>query len=117
MAGLEAELKVYNFLIISFSLFSYNNSFIRQNALGRISVTTDMWSDPNLSPFMAVTAHWIETEIVQTARGPQYRLKLRAELIGFHRVPGSHTGEHLAQALLYILDRLGIASKVSHNDS
>jgi len=21
----------------------------------------DLWSDPNLSPFMAITAHWIET--------------------------------------------------------
>ena len=87
-----------------------------QNALGRISVTTDMWSDPNLSAFMAVTSHWIETETIQTARGVQYHLKLRAELIGFHRVPGSHTGEHLAQALLYILDRLGITSKVIYID-
>ncbi|KAJ7572573.1 hypothetical protein C8J56DRAFT_741363, partial [Mycena floridula] len=28
-------------------------------ALGKISFTMDMWTDPNLVPFMAVTAHWI----------------------------------------------------------
>lgn len=84
-----------------------------QNALGKISFTTDLWSDPNLSPFMAVTAHWIEVSVVkQTPDGPQYSLKLRAELIGFHRVPGRHDGEHLAQAFLYILDRISITSKV-----
>ena len=88
----------------------------RQNALGKISLTTDLWSDPNLSPFMAVTAHWIKATIVkQTPEGLQYSLHLRAELIGFHRVPGQHTGEHLAQAFLYILDRLLITSKVCSN--
>ncbi|KAH9950785.1 hypothetical protein B0H21DRAFT_679919, partial [Amylocystis lapponica] len=28
-------------------------------ALGKVSFTMDLWSDPNLVPFMAVTAHWI----------------------------------------------------------
>ncbi|KAF8833124.1 hypothetical protein BDN67DRAFT_859737, partial [Paxillus ammoniavirescens] len=30
-----------------------------QGSLGKISFTTDVWSDTNLVPFMAVTAHWI----------------------------------------------------------
>jgi len=77
-------------------------------------MTMDLWSDTNLSPFMAVTAHWIETKMTQTSEGPQYELHLRAELIGFHRVPGHHDGEHLAQAFLFVLDRLDIASKVSY---
>jgi hypothetical protein len=71
-----------------------------------------LWSDPNLSPFMAVTAHWIETTTIQTADGPQYILKLRADLIAFYHVPGRHTGEHLAEAFLQVLDRIGITSKV-----
>lgn len=75
-------------------------------------MTTDLWSDPNLAPFMAATAHWIEAVIHDTPQGAQYELKLRAELIGFHRVPGRHSGEHLAQALLYVLDRLSITDKV-----
>ncbi|KAH7903782.1 hypothetical protein BJ138DRAFT_987404, partial [Hygrophoropsis aurantiaca] len=29
------------------------------NAAGRVSFTTDIWSDDNLRPFLAMTAHWI----------------------------------------------------------
>jgi len=36
---------------------------------------------------MAVTAHWIEATTQETPHGPQHILKLRADLIGFHRVP------------------------------
>ena len=72
----------------------------------------DMWSDTNLTPFMAVTAHWIETTTVQTPQGPQHILKLRSDLIGFQRCPGRHTGEHLAQAFLHVLKRIKITSKV-----
>ena len=72
----------------------------------------DMWSDTNLTPFMAVTAHWIEMTTVQTPQGPQHILKLRSDLIGFQRCPGRHTGEHLAQAFLHVLERIKITSKV-----
>ncbi|KAH8992889.1 hypothetical protein EDB83DRAFT_2325242 [Lactarius deliciosus] len=50
------------------------------SCLGRVSFTTDMWSDPDLKPYMAVTAHWVEQ--VQT-QGGQQKLTLRADLIGF----------------------------------
>lgn len=73
----------------------------------------DMWSDPNLSPFMAVTAHWIKAVSKDTPDGKDFALELQADLIGFHRVPGSHTGEHLAQAFIHIVDRLSISHKVS----
>ena len=73
-----------------------------------------MWSDPNLRPFMAVTAHWIEGRSVSTPQGPQWHaLSLRTELIGFLLVPGRHSGEHLAHALLYLLNRYDIISRVS----
>lgn len=75
----------------------------------------DMWTDKSLTPYMAVTAHWIEATTVQTPAGPQYSLTLRADLIGFLRVPGHHDGEHLAQAFLYIIDRIGIGFKVCLN--
>jgi hypothetical protein len=61
---------------------------------------------------MAVTAHWIESAMQDTPHGPQHILKLRADLIGFHRVPGRHDGEHLAHAFLYLLDRVSITQKV-----
>lgn len=73
----------------------------------------DMWSDPNLSPFMAVTAHWIQAVPKETSEGQDFILELRADLVGFHRVPGHHTGEHLAQAFMHILERLSISHKVS----
>jgi len=61
---------------------------------------------------MAVTAHWIETTVIHTADGPQYILKLHADLIAFHHVPGRHSGEHMAEAFLQVLDHIGITSKV-----
>lgn len=83
-----------------------------QNSLGKISLTSDLWSDSNLTPYMAVTAHWIQGELITTPHGPQYKLNLRADLIGFHQVPGRHSGDHLACAFMYILDRVNIAEKV-----
>ena len=59
---------------------------------------------------MAVTAHWIQ---VVAEEGSVKKLQLRTDLIGFHKLPGRHTGEHLAQCFLFITDRLGITSKVS----
>jgi hypothetical protein len=81
--------------------------------VGKISFTTDCWTDPNQSPFMAVTAHWIQAVDEKTSGGTP-KLCLRADLIGFHRVPGRHTGEHLGHCFLHILDRLKILEKVSN---
>lgn len=72
----------------------------------------DMWTDPNMSPFMAVTAHWMEGETMKTASTEFVALRLRSELIGFVNVPERHTGEHLAEAFLSVIDRLRITYKV-----
>jgi hypothetical protein len=61
---------------------------------------------------MAVTAHWIEGITEETAQGSTLCLKLRTDLVGFQRVPGRHSGEHLAHAFLHITDRLKITPKV-----
>jgi hypothetical protein len=82
-----------------------------QTSVGKISFTSDMWSDPNRTPFMAVTAHWIEPVFEETPTGRKRTLQLRADLVGFIRVPGRHTGEHLAHAFLYITDCLHITEK------
>jgi len=58
---------------------------------------------------MAVTAHWIQqTE----AEDGSKKLNLQSDLIGFHKIPGRHTGVHLAYCFLFILDRMGIVHKV-----
>jgi hypothetical protein len=56
---------------------------------------------------MALTAHWIAKADHSSA------LALKAALIGFHHVPGSHTGEMLASVILHLLDRAGVTEKVS----
>ncbi|KAF7372427.1 HAT family dimerization domain-containing protein [Mycena venus] len=82
-------------------------------AIGMISTTMDMWTDKQKKPFMAVTTHWLQATLINTPAGPQYKLTLRTDLVGFLRVPGHHDGEHLATAFLYIIDRIDIASKIS----
>ncbi|KIK41147.1 hypothetical protein CY34DRAFT_85941, partial [Suillus luteus UH-Slu-Lm8-n1] len=76
-------------------------------ALGKVSFTSDLWSDSNLCPFMAVTAHWIARADHSSV------LVLNTALIAFHHVPGSHTGELLAEVILHLLDRAGVTKKVS----
>jgi hypothetical protein len=89
------------------------NLIMLQNSVGKISFTTDNWSDPNRASFMAVTAHWIEAIDEMTTSGVHKKLQLRADLIGFHKIPGRHTGEHLAHCFLFITDRIKITPKVS----
>jgi hypothetical protein len=83
-----------------------------QHALGKISYTMDMWSDPNMSPFMAVTANWIGSNPDTPHSSNFVSLKLQSELIGFVNVPERHTGEHLAESFLYVLDRVQVTHKV-----
>ncbi|KAL4262028.1 Zinc finger BED domain-containing [Pleurotus pulmonarius] len=63
------------------------------HALGKISFSTDIC-------------------VTQTASGPRYLLRLRADLIGFHHIPGSHTGEHISNIFLFVLDRIQITSRI-----
>ena len=84
-----------------------------QKSVGKISFTTDVWSDPNLTSFMGVTAHWIEGVEVKTMTDPQKKLELRSDLVGFLNIPGRHTGQHLAECFMFILDRMKITEKVS----
>jgi len=62
---------------------------------------------------MAVTAHWIEAVEEKVSSGSQKKLRLRSDLVGFHKLPGRHTGEHLAHCFLFITERLKITRKVS----
>lgn len=79
--------------------------------MGKISFTMDMWTDDfNKKPYMAVTAHWLEKATISNRL--QSRISLRTDLIGFMHVPGSHTGERLAEAFLLIIGHLKIAKKV-----
>ena len=67
-----------------------------------------MWSDPDLKPYMAVTAHWLENFL---SPGGEKKLDLKASLIGFLHFHGAHTGERLAEAFFYLIKRRGLESK------
>lgn len=83
---------------------SFACSYSMQNAPGRVSFTTDLWTDSGLHPFMAVTAHFIkETESKWT---------LEARLIAFKSMPKSHTGVALGIAFVNILVEHKLENKV-----
>jgi hypothetical protein len=67
---------------------------------------TDIWSDKNHRPFLAITAHWI-SKVEGTSA-----LQLKASIIVFHRLRGDHNGESLARIVLQLLDRAGVTLKV-----
>ena len=74
--------------------------------MGQVSITADIWSDQNRRPFLAMTAHWIAKDEGSNA------LELKTALIAFHRIHGKHDGEMLAGAVLDLLDRARITTKV-----
>ena len=76
-----------------------------QKVLGRISYTTDLWSDQGQGSYLALTAHWI-------ARGPADSLELRSGLAAFHWFMGKHSGDRLSLAMLALLDHAGTTQKV-----
>ena len=54
-----------------------------------------------------VRAYWLEL------KGGQKKLILRADLIGFMHIPGSHTGRRLGQVFDFIIGRMGLGKKVN----
>jgi len=78
------------------------------------SFTMDVWTDLDQKAYMAVTAHWLQKASLQHSGNLQSKLTLRSDLIGFVHIPGSHTGERLAEVFVFILDRikLGNSKKV-----
>jgi hypothetical protein len=96
-------------LAVSLSRFTSSRDILfitHQDVPGRISFTADIWSNQSRHPYFAVTAHWIQRDKSTS------RLKLRAALIAFHRLRGSHSGPRLARVALHILDRVEITAKV-----
>ena len=57
-----------------------------------------------------MTAHWISRSEGSSS------LQLKAALIAFHRLRGSHDGKTLARTVVELLDRAGITVKVSRLD-
>jgi hypothetical protein len=73
--------------------------------MGRISLTSDLWSDSNMTSFMAVTLHWI-------ARTREGGLELKTALGGFRWVKNKHSGENIAARFVDVLSELEILDKI-----
>ena len=92
--------------VSSLPMFIVYISIHYQNSLGRISYTSDLWSNGVLSGFMAATAHFC-------VRDPDTHLiALRSELAAFRHVPGSHDGPSLGSHFVRIVKELEVLHKV-----
>ncbi|KAF5375571.1 hypothetical protein D9615_009215 [Tricholomella constricta] len=76
-----------------------------QNALGRVSLTSDVWSRTSLAAHVAITAHYM-------AMSSDGHLVLRSRLVAFRQLEGSHTGENLAKVLWKVINELQIVERM-----
>jgi len=77
-----------------------------EGSLGRVSFTSDIWSDPNLTSFLAITAHFC-----RCPDGPG-SLEITHRLLAFRVVHGSHDGENIGQIMYDIVKEVGAHRKV-----
>ena len=72
---------------------------IRDKAL-YVTVTTDMWTSPSNSSFIAVTLHYLT---------PEFKMRnLTLEVSPFH---GTHTGENIKNFLEGVFEKWGISKE------
>ncbi|GLB45978.1 putative hAT family C-terminal dimerisation region [Lyophyllum shimeji] len=76
-----------------------------KNAAGRISFTSDLWTDQNRRSYMAITAHFMSF-------GTNGQVTMTTRLVAFRYVPGSHSGQDLAKVFVAILKELGIFNRI-----
>ncbi|KEP45349.1 hAT family dimerization protein [Rhizoctonia solani 123E] len=85
-----------------------------KHARGKVSCTTDLWTDDSQRAFMCITAHFHNAQKRQVNR-----------LIAFRVIEGSHTGGCLAENFFEVMEEFGIIRKLgwitmdnaSNNDS
>ena len=73
-------------------------------APGKVSITADGWlADTTKAGFLGMTVHWIEVK--------EQKWKMRAEVIAFKVLSGTHSGENLGRYAVGLLDHVGIMDK------
>lgn len=82
---------------------------IYQKAPGKVSATADGWTaDTTKQGYLGMTAHWIDVDAASR------KWTLRAEVVGFRLIRGTHAGGNLGRYFVGLCDRLGITSR-SHS--
>jgi hypothetical protein len=69
----------------------------------RISFITEIWTAPTQTPFLVIIVHFIDSN-----------WNLHCKRLDFNPLPGSHTGEVLAQEYHEILSIYGITDERNH---
>jgi hypothetical protein len=78
-----------------------------QHIPGQISITLDAWTSNAYDPYLAVTAHYIESPLDQLTKW-----SLKTDLLGFTEIKGNHGGANQAAIVLHIVDCYNIHDKV-----
>lgn len=81
--------------------------FQNQMLPGKISITFDTWTSRAFDPYIAITAHYINS-----STNSQSLWVLKKDLIGFFPVIGSHSGENLACYIIECVEWFGLEKKV-----
>jgi len=71
------------------------------SARSKIHVSCDLWTSPNSLAILGVIAHYVDEDG-----------NLQHTNLALKSIIGDHTGEHLATAILEVLDDWGFASKL-----
>jgi hypothetical protein len=93
-------------IMVSACHFISASSYLPESkaAPGKVSITQDGWSaDTTKMGFQGMTVHWIEVK--------EGKWTMRAEVIGFCMLSGTHSGENLGRYSVGLLDRVGIMDK------
>ena len=77
-----------------------------EKAIGRIHISSDLWTSPFRSSLLAVCAQWVDSD---------YRL--RKALLGLPECRYSHSGEIQAQLLLKTIETFDIQRKLGYHTS
>ncbi|KAF5368777.1 hypothetical protein D9615_010411 [Tricholomella constricta] len=76
-----------------------------EKAPGKVSCTADGWSaDTTKYGYLGMTAHWIDVD-------DSGKWTLRAEVVGFRLIHGTHAGSNLGRYFVGLCDRVGIMSR------
>lgn len=81
-----------------------------QTILGKISIKFDAWTSKAYDPYLAITAHYIDSP-----KDQPYEWQLKSKILGFEELQGHHTssGENIATTISDVLDTYEIKNKIS----
>ena len=72
-------------------------------ARSRIHISSDLWTSPNRLPVVGIVAHYLDKN-----------LKVQNHLIGMRRVSGTHSGENIAEAMIPVLQEMGVVLRLGY---